>query len=40
MELFFLYGFDNEESHQLSTQAVLWEIRKEWLVKAEHFVSH
>ena len=28
-----------DEDLPLSTQATLWEIRKEWVVKAEHFIA-
>jgi hypothetical protein len=29
---------DNKET-SLSTQATLWEIKREWVIKAEHFIS-
>jgi len=32
-------SFDGEEHHFLSTQATMWEIKAEWVVKVEHFVS-
>lgn len=31
--------FDGEKHDNLSTQATMWEIKAEWVVKAEHFVS-
>jgi hypothetical protein len=32
-------SFDGEEHPSLSTQATVWEIKKEWVKKAEHFIS-
>jgi len=32
-------SFDGEEHHILTTQATLWEIKREWVKKAEHFIS-
>jgi hypothetical protein len=32
-------SFTGEEKTSLSTQATLWEIKCEWVKKAEHFVS-
>ncbi len=31
--------FDEEIHNELSTQATMWEIRAEWVLKAEQFVS-
>lgn len=31
--------FDGEQHKRLTTQATLWEIKQEWVKKAEHFVS-
>lgn len=31
--------FDGEQHDVLSTQATMWEIKAEWVVKAEHFIS-
>ena len=30
---------DGDEHFSLSTQATLWEIKREWIVKEEHFIS-
>lgn len=32
-------SFSGEENRFPSTQATMWEIKKEWVIKAEHFVS-
>jgi hypothetical protein len=32
-------SFDGEEHATLSTQATLWEVKREWVKKAEHFIS-
>ena len=32
-------SFDSEEHNSISTQATLWEIKNEWVIKAEHFIS-
>ena len=32
-------SYDEERSIGLSTQATMWEIKSEWVLKAEHFVS-
>lgn len=32
-------SFDGEVHNFLSTQATMWEIKAEWIVKAEHFIS-
>lgn len=32
-------SFDGEPHKNLTTQATLWEIRREWVKKAEHFIS-
>lgn len=29
--------FEREEHNDLSTQATMWEIKKEWVIKVEHF---
>lgn len=31
--------YDKDRTMGLSTQATMWEIRKEWLIKVEHFLS-
>ena len=33
------YRIEGEEDAPVSTQAVLWEIKKEWLIKAENFIT-
>lgn len=35
----FTYRYPGDEDMPLSTQATLWEITKEWVLKAEHFIS-
>lgn len=30
-------SFDGDEHHSLSTQATMWEIKAEWVMKVEHF---
>lgn len=32
-------SFDGEEHKHLSTQATMWEIKAEWVLKAESFIS-
>ncbi|MSS64734.1 DUF3841 domain-containing protein [Velocimicrobium porci] len=32
-------SFDGDKHHILSTQATMWEIKAEWVVKVEHFIS-
>lgn len=32
-------SFDKEKHEKLSTQATLWEIKKEWVNKVEYFIS-
>lgn len=32
-------SFDGDEHPFLSTQATMWEIKAEWVVKVEHFIS-
>ncbi len=32
-------SFVGEPEHVLSTQATMWEIRKEWILRTEHFKS-
>ena len=33
------YRIEGDEDTPISTQAVLWEIKKEWLIKAENFIT-
>ena len=33
------YRIEGDEDSPVSTHAVLWEIKKEWEIKAEKFVS-
>ena len=33
------YRIEGDEDTPMSTQAVLWEIKKEWLIKAENFIT-
>lgn len=33
-------SYDGEDEHCLSTQATLWEIKQEWVRKAEQFVTY
>ena len=32
-------SFDEEIHNSLSTQATMWEIKAEWVLNAEHFIS-
>lgn len=32
-------SFDDEEHDGLTTQATMWEIKKEWVIKVEHFIT-
>lgn len=32
-------SFDGEVHHTLSMQATLWEIKSEWIIKVEYFIS-
>lgn len=32
-------SFDGEEHNFISTQATMWEIKREWVLKSEHFIS-
>ena len=33
------YRIEGDGDTPMSTQAVLWEIKKEWLIKAENFIT-